>query len=102
MHFKSILLTLAATTTTLVAGHGYWCPMATDNTGMIQDPYCCDSFSATPGDSVALEGHNCQPMDGLEWVDQCPQGGSVKCCYTIGQAFICSAEAEENTDDDDE
>lgn len=27
-----------------------------------------------------------QSMDGYEWVDQCPQGGTVKCCYTIVSA----------------
>ena len=26
-------------------------------------------------------------MDGYEWVDQCPQGGTVKCCYTIVSCY---------------
>ncbi|RAK86525.1 hypothetical protein BO79DRAFT_270669 [Aspergillus costaricaensis CBS 115574] len=100
MHLKSILFTLAASTTLVAAGSDYYCLMAQDGTGMIQSPYCCDSFSPTPGDSIAQQGENCQAMDGYEWVDQCPQGGTVKCCYTIGPEFICTAEAEQNTDDD--
>ncbi|PWY95358.1 hypothetical protein BO94DRAFT_581693 [Aspergillus sclerotioniger CBS 115572] len=95
MKFTSILLTLSASVTLVSAGD-YYCPFAQDNSGMIQQPYCCDGFTDSEGGSVAKEGQNCQSM--TTWVDECPKGGSVKCCYTIGPVYICTAEAEQSDD----
>lgn len=58
MKFNSILLTLAASVTLVSAGD-YYCPFAQDNSGMIQQPYCCDEFTDSKGGSVAKEGQNC-------------------------------------------
>ncbi|PYH92543.1 hypothetical protein BO71DRAFT_442382 [Aspergillus ellipticus CBS 707.79] len=80
MNLKT-LLTLASAAS-LVAADGFYCPFAQDNSGMIQKPYCCDSFSDSPGTSPAKIGNSCQKMSG-DYVDTCPKGGSVKCCYTI-------------------
>ncbi|PWY90000.1 hypothetical protein BO70DRAFT_393191 [Aspergillus heteromorphus CBS 117.55] len=91
MNLKSLLLTLTATAT-LVAADGFYCPFAQDNSGMIQKAYCCDTFSESSGSSPAKIGNGCKAM-GNDYVESCPKGGSVKCCYSIDPKIICTAEA---------
>ncbi|PYH85175.1 hypothetical protein BO82DRAFT_351516 [Aspergillus uvarum CBS 121591] len=90
MHLPTLLLT------TLTAALGAadlieYCPFAQDKTGMLQHPYCCDSYTPSAVTELAEEGKNCQQV--TEPVAKCPNGLGVKCCYTINQIFICTADA---------
>ncbi|PTU22853.1 hypothetical protein P175DRAFT_0542857 [Aspergillus ochraceoroseus IBT 24754] len=100
MHLKSILLGLAAAMTT-VSASSYFCPLALDKTAMIQSAYCCQGFKDAPHTNLSKVGVNCVDVND-HWVDECPKGGTPKCCYAIGPEIICTSEVGKADDDDDD
>lgn len=59
MHLQSLLLPLLATISLTAAQNSLDCPLAKDDSAMIQNPYCCDSSQKAPHTDKAIEGLGC-------------------------------------------
>ncbi|PYH46427.1 uncharacterized protein BP01DRAFT_381485 [Aspergillus saccharolyticus JOP 1030-1] len=88
MQLKALLLALTASLA--AADWIEYCPFAKDKSGMLQHPYCCDSYGPAPNTDLAMEGFGCQAL--ADPAPSCPNGAAVACCYTINTQFICTAD----------
>ncbi|OJJ45731.1 hypothetical protein ASPZODRAFT_133596 [Penicilliopsis zonata CBS 506.65] len=69
-----------------------YCAFASDNTGMEQKPYCCDSYQPHEHRKETLIGSGCG--DPLTKPQGCKGYLKPTCCYTIGQEYICTSDAQ--------
>ncbi|KAJ5407409.1 hypothetical protein N7465_008693 [Penicillium sp. CMV-2018d] len=63
------------------------CNFAEDDTGMVQQPFCCRDMAPLRGNSKANEGTDC---DQLDQPQLCEDQSRPACCYTIGPKKICT------------
>ncbi|KAL4936834.1 hypothetical protein BDV06DRAFT_227509 [Aspergillus oleicola] len=92
------ILALSLTAPTF-ASRPWFCPLSLDSK-MIQTPYCCDGFVPARDSKVSMEGVNCIDVSEEEdFTKSCPQGGTPKCCYSIGYAVICTTEVGDGVDE---
>ncbi|KAJ9489560.1 hypothetical protein VN97_g3701 [Penicillium thymicola] len=69
------------------------CNFAEDDTGMVQQPFCCRDMAPARGNSKANEATDCILLflgDQLDQPQLCEDQSRPACCYTIGPKKICT------------